>query len=128
MCEQHSEFSPHQIERKAKKIRRRRMDPEIITRVTNDIYSHSSGRHLLKQVIPTTMGEPLQFKAFQTFIDLCTQHPALKLNITTNGSFIGNGVLRGVEAWAKVTCIYSYIYIHIHAYANIYMHVQTYRS
>jgi hypothetical protein len=33
MCEQHSEYSPHQKERKEAKIRRRRMDFDIIKQV-----------------------------------------------------------------------------------------------
>ena len=74
------------------------MDRNIIDRVVNDICSDSNGRLLLTQIIPTTMGEPLQYKEFPTFLFLCKKHPYIRLNITTNGSFFG----RGVEAWAKV--------------------------
>eukprot|EP01126_Amoeba_proteus_P050366 TRINITY_DN5942_c0_g1_i4.p1 TRINITY_DN5942_c0_g1~~TRINITY_DN5942_c0_g1_i4.p1 ORF type:complete len:326 (-),score=33.30 TRINITY_DN5942_c0_g1_i4:181-1062(-) len=51
----------------------------------------------LREIIPTTMGEPLQYKEFPQFIEICKEHN-VKLNLTTNGSFYG----RGVDAWARM--------------------------
>ena len=47
------------------------------------------------------MGEPLMWRHFDIFLDLCHEFsPQLKLNLTTNGSFPSNGVRAGVDAWA----------------------------
>ena len=91
MCEQHSEFSPYQKERKARGIRRRRMDIELIHRTVADLAPKG-----LQEIIPTTMGEPLMYKHFPEMLDLCRDYD-VKLNLTTNGSFYG----RGAKAWAK---------------------------
>lgn len=93
MCEQHSEFSPHQRHRKAANIRRRRMDINIVRKVVAELAPLGQ----LREIIPTTMGEPLQYKDFPTFIDLCHEYN-IKLNLTTNGSFYG----RGVDEWARL--------------------------
>ena len=92
MCEQHSEFSPHQKQRRADKIRRRRMDFKLIEQKVSELAPRG-----LKEIIPTTMGEPLMYKEFPNMISLCHKHD-IKLNLTTNGSFIG----RGVDAWARL--------------------------
>ena len=94
MCEQHSEHSPHQIARKANKIRRRRMDFAVVRKAVEQTAPLG-----LKEIIPTTMGEPLQYKDFPKFIDLCAEFN-VKLNLTTNGSFVG----RGAHAWAELIC------------------------
>lgn len=91
MCEQHSEFSPHQKARKDQGIRRRRMDIELISKTIAELAPRG-----LKEVIPTTMGEPLMYKEFPRMIELCKEH-GVKLNLTTNGSFYGGSV----EAWAE---------------------------
>lgn len=54
------------------------------------------------EVIPTTMGEPLMYKEFPGFIDLCRENN-VKLNLTTNGSFFGIGALRWAELIVPVT-------------------------
>jgi len=51
----------------------------------------------LREIIPSTMGEPLLYRQFDQIIKLCHQY-GLKLNLTTNGSF----PIKGVEAWAKL--------------------------
>ena len=51
----------------------------------------------LREIIPSTMGEPLMYKEFPRIVALCAQHN-IKLNLTTNGSFWG----RGVDAWARL--------------------------
>jgi len=92
MCEQHSEHSPHQKERKAKGIRRRRMDIELIRKTVAAMAPRG-----LREVIPTTMGEPLQYKEFPQILDICREWN-VKLNLTTNGSFFGPGV----DNWARL--------------------------
>ena len=94
MCEQHSEHSPHQIARKANKIRRRRMDFAVVRKAVEQTAPLG-----LREIIPTTMGEPLQYKDFPKFIDLCVEFK-IRLNLTTNGSFVG----RGAHAWAELIC------------------------
>ncbi len=49
----------------------------------------------LREVIPSTMGEPLLYTHFEKLCDLCIELHLL-LNLTTNGTF----PLRGVEYWA----------------------------
>ena len=51
--------------------------------------------HGLKEIIPSTMGEPLLYSRFEDFVDLCKKHN-VKMNLTTNGTFPG----KGVEYWA----------------------------
>jgi len=48
----------------------------------------ASGKRLLQEVIPSTMGEPLLYSHFDELLELCR---ALKipLNLTTNGTFPG---------------------------------------
>jgi hypothetical protein len=90
MCEQHSDFSPHKIARKASKARRNRMDFSLIENVVKE-----ASQLGLKEIIPTTMGEPLMYKEFPKIIELCHRY-GIKMNLTTNGSFYG----RGVRDWA----------------------------
>jgi galactokinase/glycosyltransferase involved in cell wall biosynthesis/MoaA/NifB/PqqE/SkfB family radical SAM enzyme len=91
MCEQHSEFSPHQRRRREQHIRKRRMDIDIIRKTVADLSPKG-----LREIIPSTMGEPLYYKHFPEILKLCAEH-GVKLNLTTNGSFYG----RGVEYWAE---------------------------
>jgi CheY-like chemotaxis protein len=51
----------------------------------------------LKEIIPSTMGEPLLFQDFEEIIHLCRKH-GLKMNLTTNGTFPG----KGAEQWARL--------------------------
>lgn len=92
MCEQHSEFSPHQKKRVADKIRRRRLDFGLVRKVVAELAPRG-----LREIIPTTMGEPLMYKHFPLFLDLCHEY-GVKLNLTTNGSFYQ----RGAVEWARV--------------------------
>ena len=91
MCEQHSEFSPHQIARKEKGIRKRRMGFEIMRKTVTELAPKG-----LREIIPTTMGEPLYWSHFPDMLELCHE-TGVKLNLTTNGSFYG----RGAEKWAE---------------------------
>lgn len=45
----------------------------------------------LKEVIPSTMGEPLLYTYFEKLCDLCAELN-LRLNVTTNGTFPAGGV------------------------------------
>eukprot|EP01006_Ploeotia_vitrea_P028542 TRINITY_DN61215_c0_g1_i2.p2 TRINITY_DN61215_c0_g1~~TRINITY_DN61215_c0_g1_i2.p2 ORF type:complete len:320 (+),score=33.91 TRINITY_DN61215_c0_g1_i2:1565-2524(+) len=76
---------------KEKGIRRRRMDVNLIKQTVE--HFHDKG---LKEVIPSTMGEPLMYKQFGEIIEVCRKYN-VKMNLTTNGTFYG----RGVEAWAR---------------------------
>lgn len=42
----------------------------------------------LREVIPSTMGEPLLYPCFEELLDLCSVH-GVPVNLTTNGSFPG---------------------------------------
>jgi glycosyltransferase involved in cell wall biosynthesis/MoaA/NifB/PqqE/SkfB family radical SAM enzyme len=91
MCEEHSPFSTLQSERIAAGRPKRRMDIMLIRRVLEE----SRGTPL-REIIPSTMGEPLVYKHMDEIIDLCSQY-GVKLNLTTNGTFPG----RGARAWAE---------------------------
>lgn len=91
MCEEHSPHSLLQIRRKAEGRRRRVMPFELIDRVVREAAPHG-----LREIIPSTMGEPLLYESFDSIIDLCHEL-GVRLNLTTNGTFPG----RGVGAWAE---------------------------
>jgi MoaA/NifB/PqqE/SkfB family radical SAM enzyme len=50
----------------------------------------------LREVIPSTMGEPLLWAGMDALVDRCAAS-GLRLNLTTNGTFPG----RGARAWAE---------------------------
>lgn len=58
------------------------------------ILAEASGRGL-REIIPSTMGEPLLFDGFEELLDLCALH-GVKLNLTTNGTF----PRLGARAWS----------------------------
>ncbi|WP_437767952.1 glycosyltransferase [Sorangium sp. So ce281] len=90
MCEEHSPYSPLQEARKAAGKPRRSMPIELVRRVI----AQSAGRGL-REVIPSTMGEPLLYDHFDEIVDICREH-GVKLNLTTNGTF----PRRGAREWA----------------------------
>lgn len=47
-----------------------------------------AGNLLLKEVIPSTMGEPLLYSKFENLLHLC-EMTGVKMNLTTNGTFPG---------------------------------------
>ena len=47
-----------------------------------------SGKRLLREVIPSTMGEPLLYSHFDELLELC-RALGIPLNLTTNGTFPG---------------------------------------
>lgn len=91
MCEEHSPHSPLQIARKAAGQPRRVMPIELVRQVVADAAPHG-----LREIIPSTMGEPLLYEHFEEILDLCHEHGVM-LNLTTNGSF----PRLGAEAWAR---------------------------
>lgn len=91
MCEEHSPHSRLQAERRANGIPKRRMDVAMIRRVLE-----SCRGTRLREVIPSTMGEPLLYEHFDDIIDLCREF-GVKLNLTTNGTF----PRRGARGWAE---------------------------
>ena len=92
MCECFSPYSKVKDERvfqgKSKKV----MSIEMIEKVL----AESVGTPL-REIIPSTMGEPLLYKDFDRIIELCHQYN-LKLNLTTNGSF----PIKGVKKWSEL--------------------------
>lgn len=91
MCEEHSPHSPLQKQRKAEGRPRRIMPFEMIERVVADAAPHG-----LREIIPSTMGEPLLYDRFEDILGLCARH-GIQLNLTTNGTF----PRLGATAWAE---------------------------
>lgn len=91
MCEEHSIYSSCQTKRKEEGKPRRRMDIDLIRKVLEE----SKGSPL-REIIPSTMGEPLLYRHFNEIIDLCHEYN-VKLNLTTNGTFPKYGAIE----WAK---------------------------
>lgn len=91
MCEEHSTHSDRQRRRIREGRPRRVMPLELLERVIVEGVQHG-----LREVIPSTMGEPLLYEHMDAIIDLCTAHGVL-LNLTTNGTF----PRRGARAWAE---------------------------
>ena len=91
MCEDHSPYSTTQTDRRRAGLPKRRMDLDLIRRVL----TQSKGTPL-REIIPSTMGEPLLYRHFDEILDLCAEHGVM-LNLTTNGTFPG----RGAAAWAQ---------------------------
>jgi len=90
MCEQHSGF--------AEKNRQNRIMPfDIIEKVVAETAPKG-----LREIIPSTMGEPLLYGDFEKIIELCRKYE-IKLNLTTNGSFPRLGVNRWAELIVPVT-------------------------
>lgn len=91
MCEDHSPYSKTREERVRAGIPKRRMDIALIRRTLEQAQGTP-----LREIIPSTMGEPLVYKHFDEIINLCHEFQ-LKLNLTTNGTF----PIKGAQAWAE---------------------------
>ena len=92
MCEEHSPHSPLQLRRKEEGRPRRLMPFDLIERVVAEAAPRG-----LKEIIPSTMGEPLLYEQFEGIIDLCRRYD-VRMNLTTNGTF----PRLGATAWAKL--------------------------
>jgi len=85
MCERHSDF--------AEKSRQNRIMPfDMIEKVVAETAPLG-----LREIIPSTMGEPLLYADFERIVELCRRYK-IKLNLTTNGSF----PKRGAKDWAEI--------------------------
>jgi len=91
MCEEHSPYSSKQIERKACGQPPRRMDISVIERILEELKDCPP-----REIIPSTMGEPLLYEDFDKILELCRRYRT-RLNLTTNGTF----PRRGVNEWAR---------------------------
>jgi MoaA/NifB/PqqE/SkfB family radical SAM enzyme len=91
MCEEHSIYSCCQTKRKEEGRPRRRMDIGLIRKILEE-----SKDSPLREIIPSTMGEPLLYRHFDQIIQLCHEFN-VKLNLTTNGTFPKYGAV----GWAK---------------------------
>ncbi|MBK8940207.1 MAG: glycosyltransferase [Polyangiaceae bacterium] len=92
MCEEHSPHSPLQIRRKQEGRARRLMPLAMIEQVVADAAPRG-----LREIIPSTMGEPLLYEQFEGLLELCRRYD-VKLNLTTNGTF----PRLGATAWAEL--------------------------
>lgn len=93
MCEEHSPYSdfiPNLY--KETGVKRRRMNFETV----KDIFLQAE-KLGVKEIIPSTMGEPLLYKEFDKIFALSEQK-GIKINLTTNGTFPKKTVLE----WAKL--------------------------
>ncbi len=97
MCEEHSPHSPLQRLRKAEGRPRRVMPFDLIERVVADAAPNG-----LREIIPSTMGEPLLYDDFERILSLCERFD-VKLNLTTNGTFPRLGARAWAERIAPVT-------------------------
>jgi glycosyltransferase involved in cell wall biosynthesis/MoaA/NifB/PqqE/SkfB family radical SAM enzyme len=92
MCEEHSPYSQRQTERIACGKRPRRMDISVLEGVLEELKCSPP-----RELIPSTMGEPLLYRDFDRIVELC-RHYGIRLNLTTNGTF----PRRGVREWASL--------------------------
>jgi MoaA/NifB/PqqE/SkfB family radical SAM enzyme len=92
MCECFSPYSDVKEKRIKSGMQKRQMDIKLI----KQILEQAQGTPL-KEIIPSTMGEPLLYPEFEEIIELCKKY-TIKLNLTTNGSF----PRKGAEGWAKL--------------------------
>jgi len=93
MCEEHSPYSdfiPNLF--KETGVKRRRMKFETV----EDIFDQAEELGV-KEIIPSTMGEPLLYKKFDRIFELA-QQKNIKINLTTNGTF----PKKTVTEWAKL--------------------------
>ncbi len=91
MCEHHSLYSDVEKNRIASGIPRQLMDIELIKKVLS-----STRGSAIREIIPSTMGEPLLYQDFPKIIELCREF-GVKLNLTTNGTFPVKGAIQWAE-------------------------------
>jgi glycosyltransferase involved in cell wall biosynthesis/MoaA/NifB/PqqE/SkfB family radical SAM enzyme len=93
MCEEHSPYSDFiPTLYKETGVKRRRMKFETV----ENIFLQAE-RLGVKEIIPSTMGEPLLYKEFDKIFHLA-EKKGIKINLTTNGTFPKKTVLE----WAKL--------------------------
>lgn len=94
MCEEHSEFSMLKRIRIETGRPHRRMDIGIVRKVVRELVPLG-----LREIIPSTMGEPLLYSHFNEILDICNEF-RVKLNLTTNGTWPRFGPVH----WAEMIC------------------------
>lgn len=94
MCEEHSEFSQLRRERIQSRRPHRRMDISVVKETVRQMAPRG-----LKEIIPSTMGEPLLYGHFTEIIEICRENN-IKMNLTTNGTW----PLLGPVRWAELIC------------------------
>jgi len=88
MCDTHSIYNT----RRKRAVRERRIMPiRTIEKVLDSTHIY------LKEIIPSTMGEPLLYPYFKELIEIVKRYK-LKINLTTNGTFPN----LGVEKWGEL--------------------------
>jgi glycosyltransferase involved in cell wall biosynthesis/MoaA/NifB/PqqE/SkfB family radical SAM enzyme len=93
MCEEHSPYSnfiPNLF--KETGVRRRRMEFDTV----RNLFAQASELGV-REIIPSTMGEPLLYKEFDQIFELANQY-GIKINLTTNGTF----PKKPVAEWARL--------------------------
>lgn len=93
MCEEHSPFSTYIKEKLGGK--HRRMPKEWL----EPIFQQAKALGV-SEIIPSTMGEPLIYKHFAHFVELCYKY-GIKMNLTTNGTF-PKTTEKTVTEWANL--------------------------
>lgn len=91
MCEEHSPHSLLQIQRKQAGRPPRLMPIEVLRRVFVE-----AAQNGMREMIPSTMGEPLLYHHFEEILALCREYGVM-LNLTTNGTF----PRLGARGWAE---------------------------
>lgn len=93
MCEEHSRYSNFKNELFVSTgVKARRMPSSWIDKIFQE--ANELG---VKEIIPSTMGEPLLYKDIDKFFQLARKYD-IKINLTTNGTF----PKREVKEWAKL--------------------------
>ncbi|WP_405279232.1 radical SAM/SPASM domain-containing protein [Cobetia sp. Ld8] len=95
MCEDHSPYAASLTERKKNGLLRPTMDTTLLEKVVRE-----AAQLGVREVIPSTMGEPLLYPHFDVFLALCSEL-GLTLNLTTNGTFPAPKSHQNVEYWAR---------------------------
>jgi len=93
MCEEHSKYSDFKANLLNKEgVKFRRMPSDWIDKI------FAEAKQLgVKEIIPSTMGEPLMYKDIDKFFLLAREYN-IKINLTTNGTFPS----RTVQEWAEL--------------------------
>lgn len=94
MCEEHSDLSERKQLRMLGHRSHRRMDIAVLRMVVAEMAPQG-----LREIIPSTMGEPLLFAHFEEILAICHEYGVL-LNLTTNGTWPHYGP----ERWGELIC------------------------
>lgn len=87
MCDTFSEANRHRL----KESRRPDLDFKVVENTIERLVHHG-----LREIIPSTMGEPLLYPHFEELVDLC-KVLNVKMNLTTNGTF----PVKDIEYWGS---------------------------